>query len=114
MLLHRGVLLAHVVAVVLGTRALVVHAFLAFDQGILVMTFVLLVLVEAALRAIGLATRAYESSIDFVSSATDTFLGHLVTCVAVRWFEMRRLAPVLLVPCTRDLTAITVAHLAAF
>ena len=78
------------------------------------MTFVLLVLVKAALGAIGLATRAYESSIDFVSSASDTFLGHLVTRVAVRWFEMRRLAPILLIPCTRDLTAITITHLAAF
>ena len=78
------------------------------------MTFVLLVLVEAALGAIGLATRAYESSIDFVSSASDTFLGHLVIRVAVRWFEMRSLAPVLLIPCTRDLTAITIAHLTAF
>ena len=114
MLVHRGVLLAHIVTVILGTRALMVHAFVVFDQGILVMTFVLLVLVKAAFRAIGLATNTYESSIDFVSSASDTFLGHLVTSVAVRRFEMRRLAPILLIPCTRHLTTITVTHLAAF
>ena len=94
MLVHRGVLLAHVVAVILTTRPLVMHAFLAFDQGILVMTFVLLVLIEAAFGAIGLATSAYESTIDFVSSASDTFLGHLVACIAVRWFHKRGLTTI--------------------
>ena len=66
-----------------------VHAFVVFDQGILVMTFVLLVLVKATFRAIGFTTSAYESSIDFVSSAPDAFLWHLFTCIAVRWFHMR-------------------------
>ena len=112
MLVHRGVLLTHVVAIILGTRALMRHTFLAFDQGILVMTFVLLVLIKAAFRTIGLATSAYESSIDFISSASDTFLGHFVTRITVRWFH--RLTLILLIPCTRDLTAITITHLTAF
>ena len=112
MLVHRGVLLAHTVAVILGTRAMVRHCFLAFDQGILVMTFVLLVLVKAAFRAIGLTTNTYESSIDFVSSASDTFLRHFFTRITVRWFH--RLTPILLIPCTRDLTAITITHVTAF
>ena len=113
MLVHRGVLLAHTVAVILGRWALVLHRVLAFDQGILVMTFVLLVLVKAALWTIGFATSTDESSINFIGCASDTFLRHLITRIAVRWLHKGGLTPVLLIPGTRDLTAIAIAHLTA-
>ena len=90
-----------------------VHGVLAFDQGILVMTFVLLVLVKTALRSIGFAACANESSIDFVGCATDTFLRHLISRIAVRWFHQGGLAPILLIPGTGNLTAIAIAHLTA-
>ena len=90
-----------------------VHGVLAFDQGILVMTFVLLVLVQATLGAVGLATGTYESSIDFIGRASDTLLGHLVASIAVRWCHAGGLALILLIPGTGDLTAVTVAHLTA-
>ena len=113
MVVSWGVLLAHAVAVVLGRGALVVHGVLAFDQGILVVTFVLLVLVQAALGAVGLATGAYESSIDFVGRPPDALLGHLVASVAVRWCHAGGLALILLIPGTGDLTAVAIAHLTA-
>ena len=62
---------------------------LNFHDTIRKVTFVLFMLIQRAFGAIGLTTRANESSVDFIGSSSDSLLGFTISLLALRHVHSR-------------------------
>ena len=70
----------------LSNGSMLHHAiiFLNFHYTVRKVTFVLFVLIQRAFRAISLATRANEPSVDFIGSSSDSLLRFTIGLLALR------------------------------